>query len=527
MHSKTEIAEHLTCYHCGEDCADDHIHIQEKYFCCEGCKMVYEIINQNGLCTYYEIKKNPGIAQKVKIREGKFAFLDDKAVEAKLVHFSQPIDTNSHAGALQQNIQFIFSKYDNDLRRQKTIDGMREKLLRGEWIGNAPTGYSFVKGAPTQTIVINEKGEAMKQAFMWRANGMTYDQIIAKLKPLGVTLPKQTLTDIFRNPFYCGFMSHNLLNGEVIKGKHPALIDEDLFLRANELKKTDGYTSNKANDNLPLKVFVKEAETNTPFTGYLVKKMGLYYYKVNKVGIKINRSTKIMHDKFKELLANYTIDASHIEPLKIQLQYTWENLTENNSSEKKALSNKLNEVEEEFYNLRKRHATGTVSLDIYEEFSVEMKVRKEALLAQLEMLDQKLSNPKELIHFTCKLASNLAPVWDSGDYYQKQLFQNVLFPKGLLYDVKMEHYRTPIVNSVIACIADLSKDSYKIKKPDSLNLLEKSGSVPGTGLEPVRLLRSQDFKHYATLQKPTFQYKIKQKEDKIAHFYCTPIIIKN
>ena len=51
--------------------------------------------------------------------------------------------------------------------------------------------------------------------------------------------------------------------------------------------------------------------------------------------------------------------------------------------------------------------------------------------------------------------------------------------------------------------------------------------VPGTGLEPVRLLRSQDFKHYATLQKPTFQYKIIQKEDKIAHFYCTPIIIKN
>jgi site-specific DNA recombinase len=78
---------------------------------------------------------------------------------------TQPIDTNSHAGALQQNIQFIFSKYDNDLRRQKTIDGMREKLLRGEWIGNAPTGYEFVKGAPTQTIIINEKGELIKQAF--------------------------------------------------------------------------------------------------------------------------------------------------------------------------------------------------------------------------------------------------------------------------------------------------------------------------------------------------------------------------
>lgn len=61
-------------------------------------------------------------------------------------------------------------------------------------------------------------------------------------------------------------MSHNLLNGEVIKGKHPALIDQDLFLRTNALKKTDGFKVNKANDNLPLKVFVKDAETGIPFT---------------------------------------------------------------------------------------------------------------------------------------------------------------------------------------------------------------------------------------------------------------------
>ncbi|MHB8402866.1 MAG: recombinase family protein, partial [Bacteroidia bacterium] len=317
-----------------------------------------------------------------------------KKTGVNIMAVTQPIYTNSHAGALQQNIQFIFSKYDNDLRRQKTIDGMREKLLRGEWIGNAPTGYAFVKGAPTQTIIISEKGEAIKQAFSWRANGMTYEQIVEKLKLLGVIVPKQTLTDIFRNPFYCGFMSHNLLNGEVIKGKHPPLIDEDLFLS--------------------------------------------------------------------------TIDSTHIEPLKLQLQYTWENLTESNTSEKKALSLKLNEVEEGLYNLRKRHAIGTVSLDVYEQFSGKMIAQKEAVLEQLEKLDQKLSNPKELIHFTCKLAANLAPVWDSGDYYQKQMFQNIVFPQGLLYDVKIEHYRTPIVNDVIGYIAHLSRGLEINKKRTSL-----------------------------------------------------------
>lgn len=409
-----------------------------------------------------------------------------KKAGVSILAVTQPIDTNSHAGILQQNIQFIFSKYDNDLRRQKTIDGMREKLLRGEWIGHAPTGYSFVRGAEKQTIVINEVGELVRQAFVWRANGMTYEQIVSKLTPMGLSLPKQTLTDIFRNPFYCGFMSHNLLNGEVVKGKHPALIDEKLFFKANELHKTDGYKVNKANDNLPLKVFVKDAESGAPYTGYLVKKKGLYYYKVNKVGIKVNRSIKIMHGKFTELLSNYTIDSTHIEPLEIQLRYTWDNLTEKSTSTKKALSLKITELDEEYYNLRKRHALGKISLDVYEQFSTEMAQKRKATLEELEKLDSKLSNPENFMHYICKLTANLAPVWASGDYYQKQLFQNTIFPQGLVYDTKIEHYRTPAINGVIGYTADLSRALKGSKNGNIQNYLNKSASVPETGLEPVQ-----------------------------------------
>lgn len=79
--------KHTSCYHCGEDCVDDHIHVSEKVFCCQGCKMVYEIINQNGLCEYYDIGQNPGLSQKIKVREGKYAFLDNKDIADKLIHF--------------------------------------------------------------------------------------------------------------------------------------------------------------------------------------------------------------------------------------------------------------------------------------------------------------------------------------------------------------------------------------------------------------------------------------------------------
>jgi site-specific DNA recombinase len=181
-----------------------------------------------------------------------------KKTGVNIMAVTQPIDTNSHAGALQQNIQFIFSKYDNDLRRQKSIDGMREKLLRGEWLGSVPTGYEYdrTKVTKEQKIIINEKGQHIKQAFEWRALGYTYDIIVAKLKPLGISIHKQALTDMFKNPFYCGLLSHNFLGGELVKGNHEALISEALFLKVNQVKKVDGFKVNKANDNLPLKVFV-------------------------------------------------------------------------------------------------------------------------------------------------------------------------------------------------------------------------------------------------------------------------------
>jgi hypothetical protein len=73
-----------------------------------------------------------------------------------------------------------------------------------------------------------------------------------------------------------------------------------------------------------------------------------------------------------------------------------------------------------------------------------------------------------------------------GDYYQKQSFQNTLFPQGLVYDSKIEHYRTPKVNSVFGCVAHTSRALEEIKKPDFLISSKKSGLVPSAGLEPAR-----------------------------------------
>lgn len=81
------------CYHCGTDCITNSIAIEEKVFCCEGCKLVYEILNENGLCDYYKLQSHPGLAQIKPARNDKFSYLDNEDIANRLYKFTDGNNT--------------------------------------------------------------------------------------------------------------------------------------------------------------------------------------------------------------------------------------------------------------------------------------------------------------------------------------------------------------------------------------------------------------------------------------------------
>ncbi|HJS55632.1 MAG TPA: heavy metal translocating P-type ATPase metal-binding domain-containing protein, partial [Chitinophagaceae bacterium] len=76
----------VQCYHCGEAC-DTSVSTDQKYFCCEGCKFVYQLLEENGLCNYYELSERPGIKVKGKFSSQRFAYLENEEVKRKLLRF--------------------------------------------------------------------------------------------------------------------------------------------------------------------------------------------------------------------------------------------------------------------------------------------------------------------------------------------------------------------------------------------------------------------------------------------------------
>ncbi|MFK5957413.1 MAG: heavy metal translocating P-type ATPase metal-binding domain-containing protein [Lutibacter sp.] len=75
-----------SCYHCGADCGKKPVIFNNKEFCCNGCKTVYEILNVNELSCYYDLESNPGtIPSEIK---GKYAYLENEEIVSNLLEFN-------------------------------------------------------------------------------------------------------------------------------------------------------------------------------------------------------------------------------------------------------------------------------------------------------------------------------------------------------------------------------------------------------------------------------------------------------
>lgn len=80
-----EVSEN--CFHCGQGIEKERILFDEKTFCCNGCKSVYEILNTNNLSNFYELNKRAGIRPDES--SSQFEYLDTQEIFDKVTDFSE------------------------------------------------------------------------------------------------------------------------------------------------------------------------------------------------------------------------------------------------------------------------------------------------------------------------------------------------------------------------------------------------------------------------------------------------------
>lgn len=76
------------CTHCGDTCESPDFVIDDHTFCCNGCKMVYLLLHENGLNAYYQYDEQPGITLKEN-SEKNYDYLDNEDLVLKLLSFNE------------------------------------------------------------------------------------------------------------------------------------------------------------------------------------------------------------------------------------------------------------------------------------------------------------------------------------------------------------------------------------------------------------------------------------------------------
>ncbi|MCB0837197.1 MAG: heavy metal translocating P-type ATPase metal-binding domain-containing protein [Bacteroidetes bacterium] len=132
MPKTVSVGTDLSCYHCGDPCADLSIRIEDKTFCCEGCKMVYEILNTNELCAYYDLEKHPGLQIKAGKTGDKFAYLDHEEIVGKLIDFQDDQFTRATFFIPQIHCASCIWLLENLYKLHPGINAVRVNFLRRE-----------------------------------------------------------------------------------------------------------------------------------------------------------------------------------------------------------------------------------------------------------------------------------------------------------------------------------------------------------------------------------------------------------
>lgn len=413
----------------------------------------------------------------------------------KIYSVNNPADTNTATGKMQQNMQFVFAQYDNDLKREKIISNGRQMLLEGYWCTKAPLGYDQITrhkryntDLPVrQMTTINETGKLIRKAFYWKAvDKLNNAQILAKLEKLGLKLTKQKIDKVFANPFYCGLLSHNWLNGELIEGKHEKLVPKDIFLLANNMKARNCTWKHRSDfSEVPLKNFMKCEFCNSSYCGYLVKKKNIWYYKCNKTGCKCNRSAKLINEAFEKKLGEYTIPEKYLEPVKAEFLNLYNEIAKDSTESLNILKGRLKEIETKINAIKERFALGEIDKEMYTEFSGKFKTERLNISTEISEIENKNSNLEKRLEKYLKILLKPSQLWASNSYMGKLELQNLLFPQGILYNRKNDSFRTVETNQIAFVMASISNSFVGKNKGDFCDILQKSPCVPGTGLEPV------------------------------------------
>ena len=409
----------------------------------------------------------------------------------KVITVQQGVGDYSPSGQLNQGMQFMFNKFENDLRKEKCNIGAIRKMKEGYTVRKAPMGYDHKRINGEQVLEINKKGKAIAKAFKLKAVRKYSNERILQILYAedDIKLSHQRLSDIFKNPYYAGIIVDGRLDGEIVEGRHPKIVSKETFLLVNDIqsKNAKDYKQVKKNDEIPLRGTLCCEHCKKPLTGYLNKPKAKYYYKCNTKGCKMNISADKAHKELTNELGGFGINENDRELFVAQLSKVFNHFNAENIQKKKEIKRRIKDLEKKIDTLEEKMLFDDDKLreEMYAKHINKFTKQKQICIDEVQDLNIQLSNLDKFIGFSVQIALNLPKLWELADWDTRKRLTGLLFPNGLTYSKQNENYLTFETNIIFQLISTYS-DNYKTEKANQQSASPFfSALVAPTGIEPV------------------------------------------
>jgi DNA invertase Pin-like site-specific DNA recombinase len=432
------------------------------------------------------ISRNLGDYSVIRVR------LKNAHVEIKSVteHFE-----DTPAGRFMENIIANVGQFDNDVRAERCIGGMREAMYEGRYVWMAPTGYENKKVNNKSTIVPSATAPLITEAFELVATGR-YSTEAIRLQMLekglvskrGLPIHRGHFFKLLRNPLYKGTIKKF---GETRPGLYEPLVSEELFNRVqNVLKgrinKTKYYVHE--NPDFPLRRFVRN-DDGKQLSGYWSKgKLKKYpYYSFALPNTTIRK--EVLEAKFMDFLNQFTFNDEHIVVMKTELIKRFGMRAGKQQKDSEAIQYRIAEINTQIDNLINLQIKGSISESILADRTKKFDIELEELNELLISKTHKEVDVGKLLKFAAKALKDPCLLWSESSLEKRKFFQVFVFPNGVVFSGGK--FRTPRICSIFKLKQEIYRD--KFFKADSRDSRKNSASKTNMPPSGLKLLEMQEF----------------------------------
>ena len=342
-----------------------------------------------------------------------------------------------------------FAQMDNDVRGERSRNGMRARFLSGLHNGSVPLGYLRQDGFASKDP---ENFAALQAAWLLMETGTkSLREMAVILNDQGIRdkrkgykdclIRPQTLSGTFRNKFYAGKVISKKYGLEV-QGQHAAMISEETFYRVQAI--LDGRNRNASapalakrspdSPDFPLRRIIGCSRCDHSFTGAWSKgksKLYGYYFCVQRCGKGSSIPVALIDEYTMQELKDKSLSNEAVDLLSAYLRRTYYMRIDVLRRKRDQADVDLKKVYETRQALIEKNMSGVYSDDIFKEQNKLLEEKVQAIqVAKNDSVIEKY-NLEDITNFVRDKFTDLPKTYATSDLSLKRILMCSIFPQGL------------------------------------------------------------------------------------------------